>query len=308
MTVLAEVVRSGFVESVHTGSYVVLSPSGDILLEGGDPSRPVFPRSANKPMQAAGCLERGLEVEPELLAVASASHSGEQYHVNLVRTLLASGDVPESALGCPRALPINEPAAHSVLARGGEAQRITHNCSGKHAAMLVTCALHGEPLGAYLDPRSPLQTSIRATVERMTGETVSHVGVDGCGAPLFALPLTGVARGFSALVLAEPGTPEAQVADAMRAHPEAVGGTDRDVTALIRGVPGLIAKEGAEGVYAVALPDGTGVAVKIDDGAARAALPVTLALLRKLGIPTDAVTPPPILGGGNPVGEIRPVL
>ena len=306
-SILAEVVRSGFVESIHTGSYVAVAPGGEVLFAGGDPEEPVFPRSSNKPMQAVACVERGYDGEGALLAIAAASHSGEQRHVDLVRALLAGADVPESALGCPRELPLDEAAARAVLARGGEPQRITHNCSGKHAAMLAACAAKGEPLGSYLDPRSDLQVTVREVVERLTGEAVTATGVDGCGAPLYAVSLTGLALAYSRLVLAEPGTPERRVADAMREHPEVVGGTGRDVTALMRGVPGLLAKEGAEGVCAAALPDGTALALKVDDGAGRARMPVLHAMLRRLGVHTEAGAAPPVLGGGLPVGEVRAV-
>jgi len=188
------------------------------------------------------------------------------------------------------------------------------NCSGKHAAMLATCVTAGWPTASYTDPGHPLQAEIRRAVERLTGETVAAVGVDGCGAPLFGLSLTGLARAFSALVRADPGTPERRVADAMRAHPEWTSGTARPERALMEAVPGLLLKSGAEGVEALALADGRAVAFKIDDGAARARPAVTVALLRALGAGDDPAVEadtlaelarPPVLGGGRVVGEIR---
>jgi L-asparaginase II len=187
--------------------------------------------------------------------------------------------------------------------------RIRMNCSGKHAAMLATCAVNGWPTGSYLDPRHPLQQAIRITVEELAGQQVSATGVDGCGAPLFALTLAGLARAFRALVLAAPGTPERRVADAMRAHPEWTSGTSRDERKLMDAVPGLLVKGGAEGVDAFALSDGNGVragAVKIDDGAHRARTPVTVAALRLLGITVpDELATAPVIGGEAEVGVIR---
>jgi L-asparaginase II len=182
------------------------------------------------------------------------------------------------------------------------------NCSGKHAAMLATCVANGWPVGDYLDPDSPLQTAITAAVEELAGERVQHVAVDGCGAPQHALTLAGLARAFARLTTAAPGTNERRVADAMRAAPELVGGTGRDVTAFMQAVPGLLAKDGAEGVYGVALPDGAALALKIDDGAARARPPVLVEGLRALGVTSDALdalATVPVLGGGRPVGEVR---
>jgi len=183
------------------------------------------------------------------------------------------------------------------------------NCSGKHAAMLATCAVNGWPTGSYLDPRHPLQQAIRSTVEELAGQQVAAVGVDGCGAPLFALTLAGLARAFRALVLAAPETPERRVADAMRAYPEWTSGTSRDERKLMDAVPGLLVKGGAEGIDAFALDDGNGVlagAVKIDDGAHRARTPVTVAALRLLGVTVpDELATAPVIGGGEEVGVIR---
>ena len=185
------------------------------------------------------------------------------------------------------------------------------NCSGKHAAMLATCVQNGWPTDSYLAQSHPLQREILRTVEDVAGERVTATGVDGCGAPLFALTLAGLARAFLALVLAGPGTPGRRVADAMRAHPEWTSGTTRDERRLMDAVPGLLLKGGAEGVDAFALADGQGVragAVKIDDGAHRARTPVTVAALRLLGaaVPDELATVP-VIGGSAEVGVIRAV-
>jgi L-asparaginase II len=182
--------------------------------------------------------------------------------------------------------------------------------------MLATCAAAGWPTATYLDPGHPLQAEIRRMLERLSGETVSTVGVDGCGAPLFAVSLTGLARAFAALVMAEPGSPGRRVADSMRAYPEWASGTGRPERALMTAVPGLLLKSGAEGVLAFALPDGRAGAVKIDDGAPRALPAVIVALLRSLGLDAasgadvaalDRIARVPVLGGGQAVGYVRPV-
>jgi L-asparaginase II len=308
---LAEVVRSGFVEGGHRGSLVALAADGSRVLDLGEPDAPVFPRSSNKPLQAVGLLERGLDLDGELLALAAASHSGESFHLDGVRRLLASAGLDEGDLQTPPDLPVDEVEKLRYVAAGGTASPLVMNCSGKHAAMLATCVANGWPTATYLDPGHPLQQSLRATVERLAGETSPAVGVDGCGAPLFALSLTGLARAFVAVATAPAGTAEHRVASAIRRHPEWLGGTRRDVTALVAGVPGLVAKDGAEGVYAAALPDGRAVALKIDDGGQRARPPVMSAALRALGVEAavlDDQGTAALLGGGVPVGAVRPVL
>jgi L-asparaginase II len=305
---LVDVVRSGFVECVHRGSVVALDADGGVLLKVGAPDRPCFPRSANKPLQVVGMVRAGLQLDPPDLALAAASHSGEQAHVSRIRNLLHRNGLPESALLCPPALPLGEEAARGVIAAGGGEARVFMNCSGKHTAMLLTCVANGWPTDTYTDPAHPLQVAIRAAVEDLTGEVVAAVGVDGCGPPIFAVSLSGIARAYARLVGAEPGSPERSVADAMRAYPELVGGKGRDVTRLMSGVPGLLAKDGAEGVYAGALPSGAAVALKIIDGGKRARTPVMIAALRRLGVDAlvlDELAEEPVLGGGRQVGAVR---
>jgi L-asparaginase II len=309
--VLVEVVRSGFVEGHHHGSVVALAADGSVALRAGDPDRPVFPRSSNKPMQAVGMVRAGLDLDGELLALASASHSGEPFHLAGVRRILAGAGLGEDALQTPPDYPVDEVEKLAYVRRGGEPVPLAMNCSGKHAAMLATCVRNGWPTATYRDPDHPLQKTLRATLEELAGEPVASTGVDGCGAPLFAISLTGLARAFRAIATADPGTAEHRVAEAIRAHPTWLGGTRRDVTRLIAGVPGLIAKDGAEGVYAAALPDGRAVAFKIEDGASRARPPVMAAALRRLGVEApvlDELATTPLLGGGQPVGEVRAVL
>ncbi|MER5493825.1 asparaginase [Streptomyces sp. NPDC002454] len=306
--VLAEVVRSGFVESRHRGHLVVLGADGTVERAWGDVDAPVFPRSANKPMQAAAVLRAGVPLAGRQLALAAASHSGEPFHLELVRALLASHGLTEDRLQCPADLPLDAAEAEAYLAAGGVRERITMNCSGKHAAMLAACLRNGWPLDDYLDPAHPLQVLAREAVEAAAGERVAATGVDGCGAPLFALSLTGLARAFRAFVRAPEGSPERRVAEAMRAHPEYVAGTRRPDTWLMREVPGVLAKMGAEAVQAVALPDGRALAFKIEDGGVRASGPVLARALRLLGLHGEVlerIGRAPLLGGEAEVGAVR---
>ena len=309
--VLAEVVRSGFAESVHRGSVVVVAADGTTMRRAGAVDVPVFPRSANKPMQAVAMLSCGLDLDGELLALAAASHAGEDFHVTGANKILAGAGLAEDALQCPPDLPLDEDARKAVLLNGGEKRRLYMNCSGKHAAMLATCVAAGWDTDSYTDPGHPLQVEIRQTIERLAGEQVTvPPGVDGCGAPLFAISLAGLARAFGALVRAEPGTPERRVADAMRANPKWTSGSTRPDRELVEAVPGLLLKSGAEGVQGLALADGRAAAFKIDDGdgARRARIAVAAALLRALGADLavlDGLASPPVYGGGREVGELR---
>ncbi|MFX4291630.1 asparaginase [Streptomyces bohaiensis] len=309
--VLAEVVRSGFVEGRHHGSVVVLAADGSIDFSLGEVAAPCYPRSSNKPMQAAAALRSGLDLSGKRLALASASHAGEPFHQELVATMLAEHGLTEDDLLCPPDLPVDRPAMEEQLAAGRGRTRIAMNCSGKHTAMLAACVRNDWSLTDYLDPAHPLQELIRDEVVSATGEPVAHTGTDGCGAPLLAFSLTGLARAFRSYVLAEEGSVERRIADAMRAHPEYVAGTRLTDTWLMRGVPGTLAKAGAEGVQAVALADGRALAFKIEDGAGRARGPVLAALLRRLGVDGPEVArigEAPLLGGGSPVGEVRAAL
>jgi L-asparaginase II len=295
----------------------MIGADGTPQLTTGQGDAPMFPRSANKPMQAAGMLHCGLDLDGELLALAAASHSGEDFHVAGVRKILARAGLTEDDLQCPRALPREEVFQQEFLREGGEPDRVHMNCSGKHAAMLATCVAAGWPTATYTDPGHPLQVALRQGLESLAGEQSAAVGVDGCGAPVFALSLVGLARAFQALVTASPGTPERRVADAMRAYPEWTSGSLRTERALMAAVPGLLLKVGADGVQAFALADGRTAVFKIEDGSARARDPITVALLRRLGVTTgpgvpdsalDQIAAVPVLGGGRVVGVIRAEL
>jgi L-asparaginase II len=294
---------------------VVLGADGqEVLFSMGEVTSPMYPRSSNKPLQASGMRGCGLDLDGELLALAAASHSGEDFHVTGVRKILASAGLTEDALQCPPALPLDEDAMRRFLREGGSPDRVHMNCSGKHAAMLATCVAAGWPTDSYREPTHPLQREIKAKLEQLSGEKVAATGVDGCGAPLFAISLTGLARAFGSLVLAAADSAERTVADAIRAHPEWTSGTARSERALMQAVPGLLVKSGAEGVQALVLADGRAGAVKMEDGAARAVPAVTVALLRMLDVAgadqdaLDQIADLPVLGGGQVVGQIQATL
>jgi L-asparaginase II len=310
--VVAEIVRSGFVEGHHYGSVVALDAEGGVDWSVGAVDVPVLPRSSNKPIQALGMVRLGLDLPPDLLALACASHSGEKFHIDGARAILASAGLDESALQTPPDYPLDDTAREELIRAGGVKAPVLMNCSGKHAAMLATCVANGWDTATYLDPQHPLQQGILATFTELTGEP-AQVAVDGCGAPLLSASLVGLARAFRTLAVATDG-PERRVADAMRAHPEYVSGTTRDELALLRALPGAIGKAGAESVYAVALPDGRAFALKTDDGAPRVR-PVLMAealrrsgVLEEPGVDAEAVRRTGVLellGGGRPVGQIR---
>ena len=313
--VVAEVVRSGFVEGHHYGSVVALESDGSVAWSVGDVEAQILPRSTNKPLQALAMLRCGLQLDGELLALAAASHSGEPFHVEGVRRILAGAGLDESALQNTPGHPLDEVERERHLAAGGAKSSILADCSGKHAAMLATCVVNGWDLDSYLAPEHPLQQALKDTFEELTGEP-ARVAVDGCGAPLLSASLIGVARAFRKLSIATDGD-ERRVAEAIRHHPEFVSGSRRDEAELVRAVPGAIAKAGAESVYAVGLADGRAVALKIDDGATRARSVLMAAALERMGVSAedgvDAAAvrrtgASPLLGGGRPVGEVRAVI
>ncbi|MDX3003596.1 asparaginase [Kribbella solani] len=322
--ILADVVRNGFVEGHHRGSVVVTEPDGTVSWSAGIVAEPMFPRSSNKPMQALAMLRHGLPLEANLLALAAASHSGEQFHLDGVREILAGVGLDESALRTPAAYPYDEQARDEWVRSGHAQERVAMNCSGKHAAMIATCVHNGWPIhdpsrekspdgvwgrDDYRSAEHPLQRAVKAAIEDTSGEKVAHVAVDGCGAPLHAISLAGLARSFGHLASAAADSPEGRIAAAFRAYPEYASGSRRDEAALIRAVPGLICKIGAEGVYAAGLADGRGIAVKIEDGATRASAVAFAAVLLRLGLDHEVIGKLinfPLYGGGVEVGSVRP--
>ncbi|TAM70419.1 MAG: asparaginase [Microbacteriaceae bacterium] len=304
---LAVVWRSGLIESRHFGSLIALDAAGDIALALGDPDAVVLPRSTVKPMQALACVAAGAALGGPELAIAGGSHTGEDEHVRVVRAVLERAGLSESALGCPPDWPEDEATRERLIRASVGRTAVRMNCSGKHAAMLLACVTNGWSTHDYLDPAHPLQQHVRATMATMMEQPVLHDAVDGCGAPLFGTTVRGLATGFRNLVLAAPGTSERAVADAMRGCPFYVGGTGHVNSEVMRLLPGVLAKGGAEGVIAMATPDGGAVAMKIVDGSPRATTLIALRVLKFLGVDTGAagaLTSVPVLGGGVPVGRI----
>ena len=305
---LAHVVRAGVIEGVHHGSAVVLAADGRVGFQAGDIDAAFYPRSAIKPVQAVALLRAGLPLDGELLSLTAASHSGQDNHLAGTRRILEQADLTEDELRNTPDLPYGSAMREAWLRADRKPTRLAQNCSGKHAAMLYTAKLRGWSLEDYLDPAHPLQQVIAETVEDLTGQRVAQVTVDGCGAPLFSVSPLGLARAAAAIASAAPDTPEGRVADAMRTYPEMASGDDRDVALLMRKVPGLLAKDGFEGVQMVGLPDGRAVVVKIADGADRARMPATAAALAHCGIGPDVLTEfatTPVVGGDTTVGSLR---
>lgn len=298
MSLVVEVVRSGFVESRHHARMLTVGADGGPVEAHGAVHVPASPRSSMKPLQVLGMLRSGLDLAGELLALACASHAGEPFHVEGVRKILAGAGLDESALRCPE----DHPEDRTVSERA----RVFMNCSGKHAAMLATCAANGWPLDTYLEVTHPLQRAIRATVEELTGERMAASGVDGCGAPLYFVSMLGMTRAFRAFPLGEAGSYERRIFEAVTAYPEWTSGTSRVEVSLMRAVPGLMLKSGAEGFEVFVFEDGRAGAVKVEDGAQRARTPVTVAALGSLGLDAPGLpSSTPVLGGGRVVGELR---
>lgn len=257
-------------------------------------------------MLAAGWAPRS----PAELAIGAGSHNGEDAHRDLAAAVLAAAGLTTDDLGCPVALPQHEATRADWIATGRAPERLAMNCSGKHAAMLAACVAAGWPTAGYLDREHPLQQAIEARLSDAAGEPVAAVVVDGCGAPQHALSVTGLARGVLSLVQAAEGTRERAVADAMRAEPWFVAGTGREDTELMRAVPGLLVKGGADGVHVAALPGRGAVALKIDDGGERGRTPALCAGLLRLGVAAEVLAPwlqLPVSGGDGVVGEVRAV-
>ena len=283
-----------------------VDPDGEVVWSLGDPATVIFPRSANKPIQALAMLRAGLPLDGRLLALASASHSGERFHLEAVREILALAELDESALQTPPSYPLDPHVHADHLRAGGGREPICMDCSGKHAAMLLTCVVNGWDTGSYLAVDHPLQQAVAATFTDLTDGPPAAVGTDGCGAPLLATPLQQLARAIGRIVREPAGSPGARLVGAMREHPEYVSGTGRAERDLMLAFPGLVAKSGAESVYVVALPDGSAFALKIEDGAERPLYAVMARMLELAGLDAPILHDrPSVLGGGKQVGEVR---
>ncbi|BDV30173.1 asparaginase [Microbacterium terricola] len=317
---LAVVERSGFIESRHVGSAIVLDPEGIAVAQLGDVLSPVLPRSSLKPVQALACVTAGAALEGERLGLATGSHAGTDRHVAVVRDILDSAGLDESALACPPAWPGDTASRDAMVRAGDEPQRIRMNCSGKHAAMLAACVASGWDTTGYLDSAHPLQAHIREVIERLIGEKTGQPAIDGCGAPVYAMSLAGLAKAIQRIGTSSERSPFALhrsagvLVRAVRENPWTVDGPGRDDTVVIERL-GVFAKGGAEGVQIMVAPNGTTVALKILDGGMRARTVVALRLLEQAGAlaPADVAAavqslPLSVTGGGHDVGAIRPAF
>ncbi|CAN1485255.1 AnsA L-asparaginase II [Candidatus Nanopelagicaceae bacterium] len=299
--VLAEYVRDGVVESVHRGYLVALNSDGSVNLELGIIDQLIFPRSTIKSIQGAAMVRAGLKLEPRLLALGCSSHSGSEEHLSAVREILSMASLDESALQCMLDKPLGEPERRAWGDK--PATRISMNCSGKHAAMLLTCVTNGWPIENYLDPAHPLQVAIKAELEALAGETITLTSTDGCGAPLFLISVIGLARAIRAITISVDPIHQS-VLEASRAFPEMVAGKGRLTTQMIEAVPGLYMKDGAEAVEIASMPDGRTLVFKVADGSLRPFRVLVHAGLKRLGIdsPYEAEN---VLGGDRIIGTIR---
>jgi L-asparaginase II len=315
---LAVVERSGFVESRHAGAAVVLSPDGEVVSRHGNTDALILPRSSLKPLQAIASVTAGAVLEGEQLAIATASHTGTDRHAATVRDILTEGGLTEDDLACPPAWPSDTAARDDMVREHGAPERIRMNCSGKHAAMLRACLASGWPTQGYLEASHPLQMHTRDIVERLSGEKIAHTSIDGCGAPVHALTLTGLARAIHRIGTASDRSPFAlhriagSLVRAVRENPWTIEGPGRPDTIAIDTL-GVFTKGGAEGIMVMVAPDGTTVALKMLDGSARASTLVAAVLLSRAGALRDAdvaaltsALPLAVLGGGHDVGMIRP--
>jgi L-asparaginase II len=293
---LVHVLRDERVESIHRGHIAVVDAQGHLLAWAGEPRALVFPRSAFKPFQALPLVESGAFAASGLgtdtLALIAGSHSGTDRHAALARTILAAAGADESMLRCGVHPPYDEPTAERLRLAHEEPTPVRHNCSGKHAGMMLLARFLGAPLDSYADPDHPVQRRIFDRFTSLLGEpwTDPEPAIDGCSAPTPRMPIHTLARAFALLAsgLDADGAPVpalAQIRDAMQEHPDLVAGPGRLDTLLMRAVPTVVAKAGAEAVHAIGLVDrGVGIAVKVEDGSRRALGPAVTSMLEALGV------------------------
>lgn len=301
LTKLATLDRAGLVETIHYGIACLVGSDGKVIAQYGDATTLIYPRSSVKPLQTVAARRAGLLLSGAQLAISSGSHQGTPQHVELVRHILADAGLDSSYLQCPTAWPGNSTARALATQPTVEC----FNCSGKHASFLAACVAAGWSTSDYLSPEHPLQLLIKSVIEEFSGESIQVSTTDGCGAPLHAMTLVGLARSIGRFAKTET-----DAAEAMLEHPWAVGGSDSPDYFVMR--EGMVAKLGAEGVFVIGLPDGHGVAVKIADGSLRAAPSVALKVLLNSGLISTEVfqrlcqqLDPKVQGGAYEVGRFN---
>ncbi|MEW6659105.1 MAG: asparaginase [Thermodesulfobacteriota bacterium] len=294
--VLVEVTRGPAVESRHRGQIAVVDPRGSLIKHAGDPEALVCMRSLAKPFQALALLSTGAAEAfgfgAAELALFSGSLSGQDFQADLVTRALERLGLNPEALQCGVHPPLHRPTAQALTKAGIKPTPLHNTCAGKHTAMLALCVHHNWPLENYLAVDHPVQHLILGTVGRMVGlpREEIKVAIDGCGAPVFYVPLKNIALGYARLAGSQPGSPGGKLLDAILSHPRHIAGDGRLDTEVMTALPAKVfAKSGAEGGYALALKEGgLGVALKIEDGAARALNPTVVAVLEQLGVLTPA--------------------
>ncbi len=299
--VIVEITRGGIVESFHHGAIAVLDADGKVVLSRGDIDRPIFPRSAIKGFQALPLIESGAAdrfgLTDAQIAMACASHSGEPRHAETAAATLAKAGLDVRCLECGAHWPLGDKAARALAATGAQPSALHNNCSGKHAGFICVAVQEGHDPKGYVQPDHPLMREITGTLGAMTGYDLSNTarGVDGCSIPTFAIPLRNIAHGFARFATGQGLGPErakaaARLRKAVAAEPFMVAGTDRFDTVVMEALrERAFIKTGAEGVYCAALPEaGLGIALKVEDGAGRAAETAMAALLKRFLTLTEA--------------------
>jgi L-asparaginase II len=309
-SIVAELVRDGVVESLHSGIVAVVDAAGKLLLETGNSEAIVYPRSTLKPLQTIAVLNTGVDLTPQEIVLTTASHCGSLEHRNAVQGFLERHGLDSSDLQCPLDWPLGAQERAEMQQRAGAPNRLAMNCSGKHAGFLAAAQHAGYSLENYLEPTHPLQADIFKTIEEWSHEKVAFSSTDGCGAPLHALSVAGLARAIAQV--GSGHTPAArQLVEAVSAHPWAIDGHGRANTLTIEKIGG-IAKIGAEGLVVIGTPEGVAVAVKIIDGSMRATTPVALEALVQVGAIEPAVRDDlvatlgeSVMGGDRIIGGLR---
>jgi L-asparaginase II len=295
---LAQLTRNGLVESVHSGHLVILNSDGSIDLKKGSVDLPIFPRSSVKVVQATAMVRAGLKLPPEQLALVCSSHSGSKLHQDTVLKILNGARLSESDLQCAFDKPLGEKERSEWGDRA--ATRLAMNCSGKHAGMLAACVAAGWDTKSYLEMSHPLQVAYKNELEKLAGEKVANETFDGCGAPLFAISSMGLARAIHNMTISNDLVHQ-EIMGACRANPVMMTGEERKEVKLMKQVPGLFMKDGAEAVEVMSLVDGRTAVIKISDGGPRAIQTIAGAILQRWGFPVK-IDPINVMAAQNIVG------
>jgi L-asparaginase II len=298
--VLAQLVRSGLIESTHSGQLIIIAADGSDLLSLGNVDAEMYPRSAIKSLQAAAMVRLGLELNDEQLALVCASHGGTNRHQEVALEILQSVGLSESDLQNTPDAPLDREAR--IKWGDKSATSLAANCSGKHSGMLATCVVNGWDIKTYRNANHPLQIAIANEIEDLTGQPINRTSVDGCGAPLFSMSTRSIAVAARRMRI-DSGPVFMKIINACLKHPEMILAEGAFDTRMMRAVPGLFVKGGAESVMLASLADGGAIAWKISDGSNRVNGPIMKAALAKFGISVEGEAVD-VLGGGKVVGSL----